>query len=412
MAHYNNRTRGTTLRRALFILFFFLLTIVSAVTDIPPVDIKSAHADITGGQISLDLRDVDLRDALSALAVKMGVNIIVLENEPVRINFKVQNIAPLDAMELIIQEQGLTYLRNANIIVVGTESQLQQDFFNQMILARFNLYYITADRFQTLVGQLGISQPTLTVDTNQNAVWVQGTAQTLQKVRELVNAVDCPDNRLSLSHKTVTLRFVTPARAVELLVGAGIEPKRYLLLDNRLIVFDAELLNRWHEIEAFFQQLDIPAAIEQVSFVYQLNNIVAGDAADRLAQLGFGSEVKSVVFNNDRFGKEIMISCPPYLETQVRTALVKLDTSRSKVKVPLVTETGDGAHARLNSIRRLLSELSGVNLSNLHISSNLGDSSNPVYVLWVEETPDKVQLVKDLIGEMGSISGGSGGESD
>ncbi|KAF1086575.1 Bacterial type II/III secretion system short domain protein [Sporotomaculum syntrophicum] len=370
-----------------------------------PVD--SAFA-INNERISLDFRGVDIRDVLSALAIKMGVDIILVDAQPVEINFKANNITPLQAMELIIEEQGLTYLQNGQIMLVGSPGILQENFFDQMFITRFSLFYVPADKMKELIGSLGVEQVTVTVDTNQNLIWVQGTAQVLKKVRELIYAVDTGDSQLSLEYKTLTLTQIPTERVVELFKDVGIELKRYVQLDNRLLVFDSELFSRWEQIETLVKELDITAAGKRKVFVYQFKNITAGYAAERLSMFNFGDDVKTVTYNYEKFGKELLVICPPNMETAVRSALAGLDTTRQKTRVPVLTVTGTGAHESLNARRNLLSELSGISLANFHISNNLsGDKDKPEYVLWVEETPDNVQLVKDLIGEMGGGSSGS-----
>ncbi len=367
--------------------------------------VEGAYVEVadeeSGEKISLDLRGVDLRDALSALAMEMNANIILLDPKPVKVNFQADNTTARQALELIIQSQELAYLQNGQIIVVGPADKLKKDFFNQMILTRFSLFYIPPSEMKTLLGELGLDMTAITVNTNENAIWVQGTAQALKKVREIIYSVDNMENQVSLEHKTATLTQVSPERAVELLAGVGVELKRYVLLDNRLLVFDTEVLSRWEQVQTMIEQLDIQAANKNKVFVFQLKNIAAGDAADRLEEFGF-SEVKTIAYNYDRFGHELMVICPPYLETQLRSALVSMDTTRQATRAPVLKESGENAHTRLSAMRDLLSELSGVPVAQLHISRNLsGDKDNPEYVLWVEETPDKIQLVKDLIDEMG-----------
>lgn len=253
---------------------------------------------------------------------------------------------------------------------------------------------------KSLLGELGLDMTSVTVNTNQNAIWVQGTVQAVKKVREVIYSVDNMENQVSLEHKIVTLNQISPERAVELLASAGVELKRYVLLDNRLLVFDPEVLSRWDQVQTLLSQLDSQAANKNKVFVFQLKNIVAGDAADRLSEFGF-SEVKTITYNYDRFGHELMVLCPPYLEAQLRSALVSMDVTRQATRVPVLKEGGETAHSKLNAMRSLLSDLSGVPVSKMHISRNIsGDNDNPEYVLWVEETPDKSQLIKDLIDEI------------
>ncbi|MEW6276903.1 MAG: energy transducer TonB, partial [Bacillota bacterium] len=180
--------------------------------------------------ITLDVREADLRDVLSALALKMGSTIIlgIKEDKPVKVTFQVQNVTPAKALELLVQKQGLAYLQKENLIVVGEPEKLKENFFNEMILTRFDTYYLPAGKVKELIGELAIPLQTITVETNLNAIWVQGTAQALQKVRELINAVDLPENLPGLEYRIIAPTQISPTRAVELLTRAGISLQHYV----------------------------------------------------------------------------------------------------------------------------------------------------------------------------------------
>lgn len=297
--------------------------------------IKPAYAE--SGSMTLDMRGADLRDVLSALAIKMSVNIILIDSTPVDINFKVDNVSPRQALDMLIQSRGLSYIESGGVIVIGQPGTLEKDFFNQMILTRFDTYYILADELQGLISQLGIQGvKSIYIDTNPNIIWAQGTAQGLKKVRELITEVD------------------------------------------------------------------IPATVEEENktrFIYTLSYIVAEDAATRLDKYGFGDKLTTIVTEDDRFGKQIMIICTRDIETQVKSVLNSLDAPRQKTKAPILTHTGENSHETLNAARDLLSQLSGVSVANMSISRNMGNKESPKYVLWVEETPDKIKLLKDLVSE-------------
>ncbi|NPV72425.1 MAG: energy transducer TonB [Pelotomaculum sp.] len=378
------------------------------------------YAPGDGGTVSLDLRGADLRDVLSALAIKLGVNIVVVNTKPVEVNLKADGVTARQALEMVVQSNGLAYLQSGDLIVVGEAGSLRKDFFSQMILTRFDTWYVPAAKIIAMIKELGLddSLKVLSIDTNPNVFWAQGTVQSLRKVRELVSAVDTAENRESavssqvpLEYKTLTLTQIPPSRAVELLKEAGVEITHCLKLDNRLLVFDRTLFPMWDQVESLVAQLDIQPANKYKVFVYQLKNIVAADAAARLKEFGF-EDVKTVTYSNDRFGRELLVICPPYLETSVRSALSSLDGVRSKTKMPVLTMTGTSSYEGLVAVRELLSELSDVPIGSFSISRNLsGDEDNPVYALWVEETPDRIMLIKDLIGEL-DIGGGKGGSKE
>ena len=358
----------------------------------------------SGPKITLDVRDIEIKDLLSGLAIKMGVSMVLIENTSARVSFQFQDTSAYQAFELVIQSQGLDYLQQGDIIIVGRPEALKKDFFNQMVLTRFDTYYITSGKLVELIGNLGLTVQNVTTDS-PNVIWAQGTVQELKKVRELIYAVDTAENQLSTEYKTLTLTQISPDRAVEMLGDAGIELKNYFFLNNQLLVFDRELFPRWGQIEELFKGLDVPSAVKQKVFVYQLKNIVAADAAKGLGEFEYEG-VKAIIseneqFSRDKFSREVIVICPPHLESQVRNTLIVLDGSRQKVRVPVDKLSGKGAHAGLNARRSLLSELSGVPVGSMYISGNLsGDSDNPEHVLWVEETPDKIELIKNLISEM------------
>ncbi len=361
------------------------------------------------GQISLDVREADIRDVLSALAVEMGVTVI-LDAKPVEITFKAENISPQQALNLIIQSKGLASVQKDNIIVVGEPGRLHGSYFSEMILTRFDTYYVAPDQIKGLISSLGLNIKVLSMEANPGAIWVQGTAQSLQKVRELVNAVDLKENHqlALLEYRTVTVSQIPPARAVELLAGAGVKLEHYIVLNNQLLVFEKRLFPRWAEIERLIAKLDTLNSRKEKAFVYQLKNVSARDAAARLKLFDFGSgnEIKTVTYNNDNLGRELLVICPPYLEGHVRDALSSIDLTRERIRAPIASAKGKNSYDSLNGKRSLLSELSGVSIINMHISGNLsGDYDNPAYVLWAEESPDKIKLLQDLASGLPSEAG-------
>lgn len=319
-----------------------------------------------GGGVTIEVRGADIRDVLSALALKMGSSVI-LAADPVKVNFKAEGVTARRALELLVQREGLSYIQDGNIIVVGKQEDLDKNFFAQMHLTRFDLVYIPAEKVKSLIGQLGIPAKAVTVETHPGILWAQGSAQALQKVRELVNAVDIPGVKTSGQ----------PAR--------------------------------------------------QSVFVYQFKNIVARDAAERLKAFvpeeenssessglpsttgtegilvpdggSSSSAVKTVTFNYPEFGRELLVICPSHIEGEVRGALAKLDQDRAKVRIPVAKSDN---YQLIYNYRKLLSDLTGIPTSSFNISSDLMPGEKDEYVMWVEESPDNVKRVADYLQLIGS----------
>lgn len=147
----------------------------------------------SSSRISLDVRDANILDVLTMLAIKMGAQVIFLE-QPTLVTFKSSNLSALTTFQLLLQKEKLDYLVVAGHYVVGNRERLYDDFYNRMILTRYSVQYISAQKLTDLIGQLNIPVQNVTVDVNTQEIWVQGTPMALGKFLELIAAVDRRQN--------------------------------------------------------------------------------------------------------------------------------------------------------------------------------------------------------------------------
>jgi len=144
-------------------------------------------------RISINVKDANLLDVLSMIAYRIGVNIIFLE-EPSQITLKTYSLSPITTLEIVLQKEGLDYLVLGKNYIVGNRDRLYGDFTNRMFLSRYDLFYVSASDMESYIEQLGMPVQSLSVDSNQRALWMQGTPMTLGKARELINTLDVIDN--------------------------------------------------------------------------------------------------------------------------------------------------------------------------------------------------------------------------
>ncbi len=416
----------------------------------------------------LAVNEADLRDVLSLLAINMEKTIILLD-DPFRVTFFMENITPSKAMALLLQKEGLDYFEDDDCILVGRPERLKEKHFSLMTLTRFDLFHISAADLSRLVGELGIALKVLSLDTNPRTVWIQGTPQELGKVREIITALDRPENadpentsplkridlqylnaeairpmieQLALPAKVITMpvnpqtlwvqgtssaidRLLEMIAVLDLPENAGHVAKldmerfklNYVDADKMILLLKEAGIAEGYIIPGETAQLlwiygppgnleiarkliaaaDLPENSEQLPylFIYQFNNISASDAAERIEEMDIFNGVKVLSFNYPEICRELLIICPLHLKEQVYTALDLLDEARRRIRIPVDSAA---KRATLAAKRELLAELTGISASRMHISDNLsGDSENPYYVLWVEETPGKVQQVRDMV---------------
>ncbi len=143
--------------------------------------------------ISLDVRNANLLDVLSLLAYKLDMNIIFLE-QPSQITIKTESLSPLTTFQIVLQKEGLDYLTIGRNYIVGQRDRLYSDFTNRMLLTRYSLFYVSPSAMEGYLSELGLPLQSLAVDSNQQAIWLQGTPMTLGKARELINTLDVMEN--------------------------------------------------------------------------------------------------------------------------------------------------------------------------------------------------------------------------
>lgn len=195
------------------------------------------------GNISLELKDANLIDVLSMLAYRMDVNILFL-GEPDTITFKSENLSPLTTFQLLLQsyqptqqaqgtQNDLDYLVLGRNYIVGNRDRLHQNFFNRMLLTRFGLHYVSAEAMESYIQSLDVPVQSLTVDANQQALWVQGTPVTLGKVREVINSLDVLENAAFAAGGSRKIRMPVATAA-----GARAEEELEALVDLLSILLD------------------------------------------------------------------------------------------------------------------------------------------------------------------------------
>lgn len=185
-------------------------------------NIENERAQLAPSNIYLSVKDSDIRDVLSIIAIHMDLNAIFLE-EPVRVTFEVNNVEPIVALELMLQSNSFSYIKNKDIIIAGELSKLQQKFFDQMMITRFDLKYISSGELKKLIQELGIAIENITVEENPKSIWLQGTPQALSKVKELIDALDRPENTQELTLFPFKLNNISAADAAERLELFGFD---------------------------------------------------------------------------------------------------------------------------------------------------------------------------------------------
>lgn len=289
--------------------------------------VNPCPSGLATGNISIDVVNADIRDVLTAISMKLCVQILYID-EPIRVTFKIENVSPIRALELFVQTYSLSYIKDGNLIIVGKLERLQTDFYKQMVITRFNLQYISADTLKGIISSLGIPLQQISMTANPQILWIQGTPQAVYKVAMLVDEVDIPGQQATLVSHT-------------------------------------------------------------------LQNVSAQYASDRLVQFGFQG-IQIITLNYPEFSKNLVIVVPAHLAAPVKTALESIDSSATLatvIRMPLA----QGEDADLSIL---------MNRLNYAFANKF--SAKMVIIdgyLWVEETPDNIKVISDMLELIQSVGG-------
>ncbi len=143
--------------------------------------------------ISLNLKEADLLDVLSMLAYKMDANIIYLE-DPRTVTITTENLSVMDTFQLILEKEGLDYIRTGRNYIVAERSRLYEDFKSRIYLSKRNLSHVTAQAMEGYLTELDIPVDILTVDANKKTIWIQGTPMALAKAGKIISMLDIEEN--------------------------------------------------------------------------------------------------------------------------------------------------------------------------------------------------------------------------
>lgn len=434
---------------------------------LPGVDNNDVNVDPKENRITMNIQNADIRDVLSGLGIAMEKNII-FTGEPSAINYSISNAEKSDALNFLLKTLGMAFIENESTIIVGTRESLNNDFFNNIALTRFSLKYLSSDIIAAQIDSLGIPVKKVTLDTNKNAIWVQGLPQELGKVRELITMLDKSDNvsgqASTLMLTPLTLTYITAEQMNGVLSNMGIpggmildsnpmtlwiygdnsviaqiseikkkvdiaenaKSESILLTERKLnylthkeitdiltklnvnvniITLDRKLQTIWltgdsETVKLATSIIGIFDLIENSNynlfFVYKFKNITAEEGERRFKLIGI-EEAVTYTFSFPEFSKSLMVFCAADYKQTVLNNLAQLDIETEKIKVPIDFSDHSSGASKLKARRDLIVNLTGIPADSFTITGNVSRDEIPHYIMYLEETAEEIERVKDLI---------------
>ena len=154
----------------------------------------SVHEDSTtsfgsSSSISIDFKDADLVGVLETILAHTGYTMI-FKGTSTTVTIKLQDVSPLTAIDYVLRMVDLTYIKNDNIIYVGSASVLNESFLDKQALTKFNVKYISVETLMSQASTLGVSATLVKMENNNREFWITGTPMQLVKIKDLIKTLD------------------------------------------------------------------------------------------------------------------------------------------------------------------------------------------------------------------------------
>ncbi len=169
-----------------------------------------------GRRIDLDLKDADIHNVLRLLADVGRVNVVTADNVSGTVTIRMRNVPWDQALEVILQSKKLGMVRQANMIRVAPQDELDKERELAVKRARAEaevapvetrlipVSYAQADEIQQRAKDLLSERGSIAVDKRTNVMVVRDVAGNLNQIEELTRALD-----------TQTPQVLVEARIVE-----------------------------------------------------------------------------------------------------------------------------------------------------------------------------------------------------
>lgn len=349
------------------------------------------------GNISINVENADLRDVLSAIALGMNTNIILVE-QPTRVSFQIKNVSYNTALDYLLRSNGMEYLANGNLTVVGKRETLQKDFFNQMLLTRYDLNFITSEILSRQIDTLGIPIKKITIDENQKSIWVQGTPQSLSKVKELIAMIDIEENSNeegihaeNIKLVPFELKYITADSFDQFIKQIGINAKTIIIDTNPQKIWVKAKEQELVDIGELAKNVDIEenrtllVSSKPLELIpYSLEFIHAEELNKLITQIGI--DVKALSFPSSPY--KIWIDSRSNGITDFEELITKVDKMENG-KLPLNITTQKLQYLTADKFKAIIQQL-GIPIQVITLGSN-------TYTVWLSGDERDLLDIKFLL---------------
>lgn len=180
------------LKSKIFFIFFLSLCLgLTAFKDVLGAGAESDKGVSSSTLISLDVKSINLEDALRLIAEQSGLNIVTSKNARGTITVKLKDVPVEDALNAILEVNNCKYIKEGNIIKVYTYQDLEQgERFVDLETKVFTLEFAKVTDIKPLILSAKSARGKMEVNTKTNQIIVFDTPDILKQMEDMIKEMD------------------------------------------------------------------------------------------------------------------------------------------------------------------------------------------------------------------------------
>ncbi len=175
----------------------------------------TGNQNFFGRNISLQVKDADVRDVVNFLAEESGANIVMSDDVTGKISLKLRRIPWDQALVTVMRTKSLGYVRQGNVLRISTLKALQAETeaTNKIIEAQkaivpsivqvIPVSYADLEELSRSVVPFLSKDGRLVFDKRTSTIVVTDKQETVERVQKLVKTLDIPPAQVSIESKIV-----------------------------------------------------------------------------------------------------------------------------------------------------------------------------------------------------------------
>ncbi|HMN69810.1 MAG TPA: type IV pilus secretin PilQ, partial [Bdellovibrionales bacterium] len=186
-----------------------------------PLAAKTLDEFLTGNQrfygrnISLQVKDADVRDVVNFLAEESGANVVISDDVSGKISLKLRRIPWDQALVTVMRTKNLGYVRQGNVLRISTLKALQEETETATkileaqkaivpaIVQVIPISYADLDELSRNVTPFLAKDGRVVADKRTSTLIITDRGDVVDRVRRLVKTLDVPPAQVSIESKIV-----------------------------------------------------------------------------------------------------------------------------------------------------------------------------------------------------------------